>query len=261
VKKKIGTFGKSVSARSGRLSGKIALITGAAGGQGLETARLFHAEGAEVIGSDIAAERGEAAAAEIGTAFVQHDVADEASWQAVIDAVLNRFGRIDLLVNNAGIFLRAGLLETSLDDYRRVIEVNQTGCFLGMRAAAVPMREQGSGSIINISSIAGLRAAPGGFAYGASKWAVTGMTRSAARSLGPHGVRVNSVHPGMIETDMMNAVTNDSEEMHNALAASVPLGGRHAGPAEVAPLLLFLASDESRYCTGGAYVVDGGVLA
>lgn len=246
---------------AGRLRGNVAIITGAARGQGLAAATLFRAEGAEVVITDVAADTGEAASAAIDASFVPHDVCDETGWQQLIDHVLNRFGRIDTLVNNAGIFLRAGLLNTSLYEYRRVIDVNQIGCFLGMRAAAVPMREQGSGSIINISSIAGLRAAPGGFAYGASKWAVTGMTRSAARSLGPHGIRVNSVHPGMIETDMMDAVIDGREDVHSALAASVPLGGRHAGPEEVAPLLLFLASDESRYCTGGAYVVDGGVLA
>lgn len=244
-----------------RLNGKVAVITGAAHGQGKAEAALFRAEGAEVVITDIDSGAGAQAADELGAAFVHHDVSDETAWTDVIDAAVARHGRIDILVNNAGIFARGDLLGTSLELYRRVIDTNQIGVFLGMKAVAPVMMRQGAGSIINVSSIAGLRAAPNGFAYGASKAALTGMTRSAARTLGPHGVRVNSVHPGMIETDMMDVVTSGEEETFRRLAETVPLGGRHASPAEVAPLVLFLASDESSYCTGAAYVIDGGVMA
>ncbi|MDZ4375672.1 MAG: glucose 1-dehydrogenase [Phenylobacterium sp.] len=244
-----------------RLKDKVAIITGAARGIGRAQAKLFRQEGAEVVLTDLAADAGAALASEIGASFVAQDVAEEQDWQRVVDAALARHGRIDILVNNAGVFVRGDLLETSLETYRRVVAVNQVGVFLGMRAVGRVMVAQGSGSIINISSIAGLRAAAQGFAYGASKYAVTGMTRSAARTLGPRGVRVNSVHPGMIETDMMDAVTGGADETRRRLADTVPLGARHAGPEEVAPLVLFLASDESGYCNGGAFVVDGGAMA
>lgn len=244
-----------------RLKNKVAIITGAAHGMGRAEAALFRKEGAEVVLTDLAADAGAAFAAEIGGCFVAHDVADEHGWATVVDAALERYGRIDVLVNNAGVFVRGDLLGTSLETYRRVVEVNQVGVFLGMKAVAPVMIAQGSGSIVNISSIAGLRAAAEGFAYGASKYAVTGMTRSAARTLGPRGVRVNSVHPGMIETAMMDAVTGGADDIHRRLAGTVPLGARHAGPEEVAPLVLFLASDESGYCNGGAFVIDGGAMA
>ncbi|MGA0605263.1 SDR family NAD(P)-dependent oxidoreductase [Phenylobacterium sp. VNQ135] len=244
-----------------RLKDKVAVITGAAHGQGKAEAALFRAEGAEVVITDIDFEAGTEAADALGAVFVRHDVSDEAGWQEVVDTAVARYGRVDILVNNAGIFARGDLLGTSLDLYRKVIDVNQVGAFLGMKAVAPVMMKQASGSIINVSSIAGLRAAPNGFAYGASKAAVTGMTRSAARTLGPHGVRVNSVHPGMIETDMMDVVTDGEAETFRRLASTVPLGGRHASAAEVAPLVLFLASDESNYCTGAAFVIDGGVMA
>lgn len=245
----------------GRLSGKVAIITGAARGMGLVEARLFREEGADVVMTDVLAGEGERAARGIGASFIRHDVRDEAAWTDVVGHTLARHGRVDVLVNNAGVFLRADMLATTLEQYRQVLDINQIGPFLGMKAVAPAMMAQKAGSIINISSIAGLRGAPGGFAYGASKYAVTGMTRSAARTLGPHGVRVNSVHPGMIETDMMGVVTDGQADVHQRLAASVPLGGRHAPPEDVAPLVLFLASDESRYCSGGAFVIDGGVIA
>jgi 3alpha(or 20beta)-hydroxysteroid dehydrogenase len=171
-----------------------------------------------------------------------------------------RSGRVDVLVNNAGIFHRAKLVDTDLDTYRRVIDVNQVGVFLGMKAVAPTMIGQQSGSIVNISSVAGLRGSPGGFAYGASKFAVTGMTKSAAAELARHHVRVNSIHPGMIETDMMTEVTGGSAERHDRFARSVPLK-RPADPSEVARLALFLASDESGYCTGSEFTIDGGMTA
>ncbi len=244
-----------------RLSGKVAVITGSARGIGRAQAALLRAEGAQVVMTDLDQQEGERVAGTLDAAFVHHDVRDENGWATVVEVAVSRFGRIDVLVNNAGVFLLADMLETTLQQYREVIEVNQVGPFLGMKAVAPVMMAQGGGSIINISSIAGLRAAPRGFAYGASKYAVTGMTRSAARTLGKHGVRVNSVHPGMIETDMMNAVTDGQSDIHRSLAESVPLGRRHASPDEVAPLVLFLASDESAYCSGAAFTIDGGVSA
>ena len=154
----------------------------------------------------------------------------EEEWAEVVRQTVERHGRIDVLVNNAGIFQRAKLLDTDLEIYRRIIDVNQVGVFLGMKAVAPTMIEQGAGSIVNISSVAGLRGSPGGFAYGASKFAVTGMTKSAAIELARHGVRVNSIHPGMIETDMMTEVTGGSAERHDRFARSVPM--RRAGRAD-----------------------------
>jgi 3alpha(or 20beta)-hydroxysteroid dehydrogenase len=165
-----------------------------------------------------------------------------------------------VLVNNAGIFQRAKLLDTDLELYRRITDVNQVGVFLGMKAVAPAMIDHGGGSIVNISSVAGLRGSPGGFAYGASKFAVTGMTKSAARELVRHGIRVNSIHPGMIETEMIHEVTDHNAERHDRFAASVPMK-RPADPSEVARLALFLASDESSYCTGSEFVVDGGMTS
>ncbi|HEU4841022.1 MAG TPA: glucose 1-dehydrogenase [Ilumatobacteraceae bacterium] len=244
----------------GRLDGKVAIVTGGARGQGGAEATLFRSEGAEVVVTDVLRAEGEVLAKEIGATFLPHDVRAEEEWAEVVRQTLDRHGRIDVLVNNAGIFQRAKLLDTDLATYRRIVDVNQVGVFLGMKAVAPTMIDQGAGSIVNISSVAGLRAAGGGFAYGASKFAVTGMTKSAAMELARHGVRVNSIHPGMIETDMMTEVTGGNAERHDRFARSVPLR-RPADPSEVARLALFLASDESSYCTGSEFVVDGGLTA
>jgi 3alpha(or 20beta)-hydroxysteroid dehydrogenase len=244
----------------GRLDGKVAIVTGGARGQGGAEATLFRAEGAEVVITDVLREEGQVHAKDIGATFVAHDVRSEEEWAEVVRQTLERHGRIDVLVNNAGIFHRAKLVDTDLDTYRRVIDVNQVGVFLGMKAVAPTMIGQQSGSIVNISSVAGLRGSPGGFAYGASKFAVTGMTKSAAAELARHHVRVNSIHPGMIETDMMTEVTGGSAERHDRFARSVPLK-RPADPSEVARLALFLASDESGYCTGSEFTIDGGMTA
>jgi 3alpha(or 20beta)-hydroxysteroid dehydrogenase len=189
----------------GRLDGKVALITGGARGQGAAEGRLFAAEGAEVVLTDVLDTDGEKTAADIRGQYYHHDVTSEADWASVIDRILESHGRLDVLVNNAGIWLTGRMTDTSLADYRRVIEVNQIGVFLGMQAASKPMMAARKGSIINISSIAGLRNSGSGFAYGASKWAVRGMTKTAARELGPYGVRVNSIHPGLIETAMLTS--------------------------------------------------------
>jgi 3alpha(or 20beta)-hydroxysteroid dehydrogenase len=244
----------------GRLDGKVAIITGGARGQGGAEAALFRSEGAEVIITDVLRDEGTAHADAIGATFIAHDVRLEEEWAEVVRATLERHGRIDALVNNAGIFQRAKLIDTDLELYRKIIDVNQIGVFLGMRAVAPTMIEQQSGAIVNISSVAGLRASPGGFAYGASKFAVTGMTKSASLELVRYGIRVNSIHPGMIETDMIGVVTGGNADRHDRFAKSIPMR-RPADPTEVAALALFLASDESSYCTGSEFIVDGGMTA
>jgi 3alpha(or 20beta)-hydroxysteroid dehydrogenase len=244
----------------GKLDGKVAIVTGGARGQGGAEATLFRAEGAEVVLTDVLRDQGESLAKELGATFIAHDVRSEEEWAEVVRQTVERHGRIDVLVNNAGIFHRAKLVDTDLATYRRVIDVNQVGVYLGMRAVAPTMIAQGAGSIVNISSVAGLRGSPGGFAYGASKFAVTGMTKSAAMELARYGVRVNSIHPGMIDTDMMTDVTGGSAERHDRFARSVPLR-RAAEPTEVAHLALFLAAGDSSYCTGSEFIVDGGMTA
>jgi 3alpha(or 20beta)-hydroxysteroid dehydrogenase len=244
----------------GRLDGKVAMITGGARGQGAAEARLFAAEGATVVVTDVLQAEGKTVAGEIGGHFMEHDVSSEAAWQSVVGRTLEVCGRIDVLVNNAGIFRRAGLLGTTLADYRRVIDVNQVGVFLGMQAVAPPMIARKAGSIVNISSIAGFLGAAGAFAYGASKWAVRGMTKAAGVELAKHGVRVNSIHPGMIDTEMMTEVTGGDRERFDRIERTVPMR-RVAAPEEVARVALFLASDDSAYCTATEFIVDGGVTA
>ena len=244
----------------GRLLGKVCIITGGARGQGGAEASLFRSEGADVVITDVLEDEGRALAATVGATFIRHDVRSEEEWADVVRQTLDRHGRIDVLVNNAGIFVRAKLLDTTVEDFRRMFEVNQLGVFLGMRSVAPAMIEQHSGSIVNISSVAGLVASPGALAYGASKFAVRGMTKTAAVALGRHQVRVNSIHPGIIDTDMIVQVTGGSDERHDRMTRNVALG-RSAEAAEVASLALFLASDESSYCTGSEFVVDGGITA
>jgi len=205
-------------------------------------------------------EEGVQLAASIGATFVRHDVRSEEEWAEVVRQTVERHGRVDVLVNNAGIYERGKLLDTSVEQFRRIVEVNQVGVFLGMKSVAPQMMEQRSGSIVNISSIAGLLGAANAIAYGASKFAVRGMTKAAALELARHGVRVNSIHPGMIETAMIHEVTGHNDDRHDRMARGVPLG-RPAEPEEVADLALYLASDESRYCTGSEFVIDGGVTA
>jgi 3alpha(or 20beta)-hydroxysteroid dehydrogenase len=243
------------------LSGKRALITGGARGQGAAAARLFVAEGAQVMVADVLDAEGEALAAELGprAAFVHLDVTSEQSWAAAAGLVLEQWGGLDVLINNAGI-LRAAPLETmSLADYQQVIAVNQVGCFLGMQAVIAPMRAAGGGSIVNISSVAGLKGVPGVMGYVASKWAIRGMSKAAAMELGPDRIRVNSVHPGAIDTDMINGPDFAAvDRTAHFSGLPVPRIGR---PDEVAQLVGFLASDASSYCTGGEFLIDGGELA
>jgi 3alpha(or 20beta)-hydroxysteroid dehydrogenase len=240
-----------------RLDGKVALISGGARGQGEAEARLFAAEGATVYLTDVLTE-GQAVATDIGGTFFEHDVTDGGTWEQITKEIVAEHGRIDVLVNNAGIFRIAGLADTDRDLWDRIIAVNQTGVFLGLKAVAPVMVEQQSGSIINISSIAGLRGAGMAIAYGASKWAVRGMTRSLAQELAPHRVRVNSIHPGIIDTPMADEF--DRAGVRQVVSERIPIG-YEASAGDVANLALFLASDDSRYCTGSEFVVDGGMTA
>lgn len=245
----------------GLLAGKVILITGGSRGQGESEARLCKAQGAEVVITDVLTSEGEALAEEIGATFMQHDVVDEGRWAEVVTATLDEHGRIDGLVNNAGVFLVKPMCDTSLDEYNRVVDINQTGVFLGMKAVADAMKSQGSGSIVNISSIAGLSGTGGmAFAYAASKWAVRGMTKAAARELGPAGIRVNSVHPGIIETQMLEHFVALGDDWHAQLRSAIPLG-RTAEADEVANLVLYLLSDMSSYSSGHEFVVDGAMRA
>ncbi|MEX3941840.1 SDR family NAD(P)-dependent oxidoreductase [Paraburkholderia sp. BR10937] len=239
----------------GQLEGKVAIITGSAQGQGAMEARLFAEQGARLVLTDIAP-GGEALAEEIGAQaiFLRHDVADAMAWQHVIDAAMERYGRIDVLVNNAGVYKPASLQDTgaALLDYH--YRVNQLGVFLGMKAVIEPMAAVGGGSIVNISSQAALGGVPGVFAYSATKWAVRGMTKSAALDLARYGIRVNSVHPGGIDTPMIAA---NSAEAMEGFKAMIPLG-RLGTPEEVGRVVLFLASSASSYVTGAEIAVAGG---
>jgi 3alpha(or 20beta)-hydroxysteroid dehydrogenase len=245
-----------------RLDGKVALITGAARGMGEAHARRFIAEGAKVVMTDRSEAQGRTLAAELGARaiFFTHDVTDAAQWETVVAEAERAVGPINILVNNAGILGPvAQTAELKEADYLQVCAVNQHSVFLGMRAVLPSMVRSGGGSIVNISSIAGMAANYGfpSLAYVASKFAVRGMTKAAAIEYGRHNIRVNSVHPGFIQTPMMVEATN--EEGGDALAL-IPLG-RIADPDEVSQLVLFLASDESSYITGSEHLVDAGMLA
>jgi len=246
---------------SARLDGKVAMVTGAARGQGAAHVRRFLAEGAKVIATDVLSGEGEALAAELGpdVIFEHHDVADDARWTAVVKRAEGAFGGIDVLVNNAGIARMAPLIEMTADDYLDVIKVNQVGVFFGMRAVAPVMQRRGGGSIVNISSVDGIAGMANVIGYVASKFAVRGMTKTAAVELGPLGIRVNSVHPGGVDTPMIRP-PGFEEVDYDAMFARLPIP-RCGTPEDIASLVLFLASDESSYITGSEHVIDGGLLA
>lgn len=244
----------------GKLDGQVAIVTGGARGQGGAEARLFAAEGATVVITDVLDEVGAQTAAECGAIYLHHDVSSEADWAKVIETVMARYDRIGVLVNNAGIFKLGRLTDTTLEDYMKVIDVNQVGVFLGMRAVAPAMINAGKGAIVNISSVAGMQGSPGAIAYGASKWAVRGMTKSAATELGPFGIRVNSIHPGLIETDMLHQIPAVDADGGERMTRRIPIR-RIADPKEVAKLALFLACDDSSYSSGAEFIIDGGMTA
>jgi 3alpha(or 20beta)-hydroxysteroid dehydrogenase len=244
-----------------RLKGKVAIVTGGARGQGEAEARTFVAEGARVYIGDILKEEGEKLAAELGEAatFVDLDIAEEGDWERTLDHILRREGRLDVLVNNAAMTLIRSAAETTPEEFRRVCEVNQFGIHLGMRAAYGPMSRQRSGSIVNVSSLAGRYGQEGQFAYSASKAAVLVMTQVAAKEWGPIGIRVNSIMPGAIDTPMLRGPHTAGMDIDHLLSG-LPLG-RAGRPAEIAAAALFLASDESSYLTGTHLEVDGGLRA
>ena len=243
----------------GRLEGKIALITGAARGQGAAAARRFVAEGARVMLTDVLDDQGKELAAELGAEYCHLDVSDEDEWAEAIAFTVSTFGDITVLVNNAGILHFSALTDTTLADYQRVIGINQVGTFLGMRSVVESMTRAGGGSIINVSSVAALLARPGYTAYGTSKWGLRGLTKYAAMELGQHGIRVNSVHPGAINTPMVGEALGRPVDI-SPIGKKVAL--RRVGqPDDVAGVVLFLASDDSAYCTGAEFVVDGGATA
>jgi 3alpha(or 20beta)-hydroxysteroid dehydrogenase len=248
---------------TGRLQGKTALISGAARGQGEAEARLFVSEGAKVAVTDILDVEGQAVADSLGDAAIYRhlDVCAEDEWKTAVDAVEATWGRLDVLVNNAGIAVPPVALDVnSVHDHRRILDTNLNGVYLGMRAVVPLMTRQRSGSIINVSSIDGLVGVAGMTSYAASKFAVTGLTRSAALELGRRGVRVNSVHPGIIETPLVQSAPADVRARLQRVLDRQALP-RMGTAAEVAYLVLFLASDESAYCTGAQFVIDGGHLA
>lgn len=244
-----------------QLDGKVALITGAARGQGAAEARLFVKEGAKVVIADILDAEGLQLAEELGDAAVyQHlDVTQPEDWAAAVSAARECFGRLDILVNNAGVLLCGSIETLSLETYRKVIDINQVGCWLGMKSVLSAMKEAGGGAIVNISSAAGLEGVADNSAYCASKFAIRGMTKVAALEFGRFNIRVNSVHPGGIDTEMVKNPAF-SEEEAAATYQGLPLG-RVGRVDEVSELVLFLASERSSYSTGSEFVIDGGLLA
>jgi len=240
-----------------RLTGKVAIITGGARGQGEAEARLFASHGAQVVVTDVLAEQGQAVAESLGdqAIFVQHDVSSEEGWANVIEQTLHRFGRVDVLINNAAISKPLKLEDTTTATYRQIIDINQVGVFLGMRAVLQPMKQAGGGVIINVASVAGLQGTSTLFAYTASKWAVRGMSKSAALELARYNIRVNVINPGVIDTPINH---DNPEKMNQVLVQTTPLR-RMGDPIEIAEAALFIASDAARFATGADFTIDGGM--
>ncbi|MYC34102.1 MAG: glucose 1-dehydrogenase [Chloroflexi bacterium] len=248
-----------------RLEGKVALISGGARGQGAVEARMFAEEGASVVIGDILDEQGRQTEAELqelgyNVTFVHLDVTSESDWDAAIQAAIGAYGKLDILLNNAGILIRKNIEETTEEDWDRIFSINAKGVFLGTKAAIPAMRENGGGSIINISSTAGLVGSPNGSAsYTATKGAVRLFTKSTAIQHAREGIRCNSIHPGPIETDMIADTLNDPENLALRMQR-LPLG-RVGKPSEIAYGAIYLASDESSFVTGSELVIDGGTTA
>jgi 3alpha(or 20beta)-hydroxysteroid dehydrogenase len=237
----------------GRVDGKVVLISGGAQGMGAAHAKMLVGEGAKVVIGDILDEKGEALAAELGDAvrYVHLDVTEADQWEAAVATAVEAFGTLNVLVNNAAIVALGKIGQFDMAKWQKVIDVNLTGTFLGMQAVVEQMKAAGGGSIINVSSIEGLRGAPMVHPYVASKWAVRGLAKSAAIELGKFKIRVNSIHPGFIRTPMTKYFPDD--------LVTAPLG-RPGQPEEVSPFVVFLASDESSFATGAEFVMDGGLI-
>lgn len=238
----------------GRVDGKVAIITGGSQGMGASHARLLVSEGAKVVIGDILDDEGKALADELGAAacYVPLDVTQPDQWQRAVSTAVEEFGSISVLVNNAGIVNGSSIQKFDLDRWRQILDVNLTGSFLGIQAVTDPMIAAGGGSIMNISSVEGLRGSPWAHGYVATKWGVRGLAKSTALELASHNIRVNSIHPGLIRTPMTEGIPDDMVQ--------APMG-RSAESMEVSTFVLFLASDESRYATGAEFVVDGGLVA
>ncbi|MEV6393646.1 glucose 1-dehydrogenase [Streptomyces sp. NPDC051907] len=247
----------------GKLDGRVVLITGAARGQGEQEARLFAAEGARVVLADVLDDQGEALAKELGESnavYVHLDVSQEAEWTAAVAAAKDAFGKIDGLVNNAGILRFNELVSTPLEEFQLITQVNQVGAFLGIRAVAPEIEAAGGGTIVNTASYTALTGMAGVGAYAATKHAILGLTRVAAVELAARGIRVNAVCPGAVDTAMSNPDGVDPQAVAGLYQKLVPLG-RIGRPEEVARLALFLSCDDSSYITGQPFVIDGGWLA
>jgi 3alpha(or 20beta)-hydroxysteroid dehydrogenase len=241
------------------MRGKVVIITGAARGQGAREAELFASVGARVVATDVRDELGQKVAASLGEhgAYLHHDVTNAEDWQRVVAFAQQSYGRVDVLVNNAGIYSPGSIEDTSYDSLMTTIQVNQVGVFLGIQSVIAAMRAAGGGTIVNISSGAGLEGIAGIAAYSATKWAVRGLTKCAAKELADDGIRVNSVHPGLIDTPMLD---HNSAEMMDDYRAMVPL--KSIGTTDdVANAVLFLASPAAKYITGAELAIDGGVSA
>ena len=251
-----------------RLEGKVALITGGARGMGAAEARMFAREGAKVVIADVLEDEGRRTEAQINETggdaiFVSLDVTQQADWDAAISRTVERFGRLDVIVNNAGISARGSIEETTIEQWDRVMDINAKGVFLGTKAAIQQMKRQGDGgSIVNISSISGMIGQDVVNAgYNASKGAVRIFTKAAAVQYARDGIRVNSIHPGPIQTPMTQAGWEDAERVGDFVVSSDTPMGRYGKPEEVAYGALYLASDESSYVTGAELVIDGGYIA
>jgi 3alpha(or 20beta)-hydroxysteroid dehydrogenase len=245
----------------GRLQDKVILVSGAARGQGAAEAKLFAEEGARLVIGDILDDAGRDVAESLGSnvRYVHLDVTRAEDWAAATESALGEFGRIDCLVNNAGIHESKSLSESTQEDFERMLSINLTGAFLGIKAVMGPMQDAGGGSIVNISSISGFGATYGQAAYSSSKFGLRGLTKAAAIELGPHGIRVNSVHPGVIDTPM-NLAPDVQNVDFDRIVGRLPLP-RKGTSEDIARLVLFLCSDDSAYSTGSEFTADGGFTA